>query len=89
MTDHDLKQAILSLLRSRRAGATICPSEVARAAGQDDWRGLIPAVREAAAALASEGLIEITQNGEVVSPGPPPDGPVRLRLLSPHLTGGS
>jgi hypothetical protein len=89
MTDHDLKQAILSQLRSRRAGATICPSEVARAVGQDDWRALVPAVREAAATLAAEGLIEITSNGDVLSPGPPPDGPVRLRLLSPHLPAGS
>lgn len=89
MSDLDIKRAILALLRARRPGATICPSEVARGTGQEDWRGLMPSVRQAAAALAAEGLIEITQNGDVLSPGPPPHGPVRLRLLRPHLPADS
>ncbi len=78
-----LKQEILARLRERRAGATVCPSEVARAVALDGWRELLPAVREAAAALAAEGQIEITHNGEALPPGRAPDGPVRLRLVTP------
>ena len=54
------REAILALLARRRPGTTICPSEAARAlAGDDDaaWRPLMPAVREAAAALADEEAV--------------------------------
>ena len=77
------REAILALLARRRPGATICPSEAARALGGDEgssWRPLMPAVREAAAALADEGLVEVTQRGAVVD-GREARGAVRVRLV--------
>ena len=77
------RDALLGLLADRREGATICPSEAARAvAGDDpsDWRPLMPAVREAAAALADEGRVEVTQRGRAVD-ARSARGAVRVRLV--------
>jgi hypothetical protein len=77
------RDAILALLAARRAGATICPSEAARAlAGDDptDWRPLMAPVREAAAVLADEGRVEVTQRGRAVD-ARAARGPVRVRLV--------
>jgi hypothetical protein len=74
-----LEHLVLSLLAHRAAGASMCPSEVARAAEPDAWRALMPAVRSAAAGLAASGVIEITQEGTVVPPHGLWRGPVRLR----------
>ncbi|MFL6152017.1 MAG: DUF3253 domain-containing protein, partial [Ornithinibacter sp.] len=46
-----LQQAILDLLDQRRPGATICPSDAARAVEPDDWRPLMDAARGAAQRL--------------------------------------
>ncbi|PZR04998.1 MAG: DUF3253 domain-containing protein [Archangium gephyra] len=74
----DLEAAILQLLAERKPGATICPSEVARAQS-DDWRPLMEPVREAARSLVKKGLLQITQRGSVVDPASA-KGPIRLRL---------
>ncbi|WP_031342339.1 DUF3253 domain-containing protein [Novosphingobium lindaniclasticum] len=59
------RDAALQLLGARRAGATICPSEVARAlAGKDDWREAMPAVHAAVDALVSEGLVDLSWKGQ-------------------------
>jgi len=65
----------------RGQGKTICPSEVARAlcGGEDEWRALMPRVREVAAELVSEGLIVVTQKSIAVDPQKA-KGPVRLGL---------
>ena len=70
--------AILAMVAGRRPGATLCPSEVARAlAGRDgDWRALLAPVRGAAARLQAEGRIAVTQRGRPVAPDAP--GPIRL-----------
>lgn len=83
MNENDLQTAILDLLNRRRPGASICPSEVARGTGREDWRDLMPAVRGAAAALAQDERLVVTQNGEVLSPLGDWRGPVRLQLQSP------
>jgi hypothetical protein len=75
----DLAAAIMALLARRRPGATICPSEVARAEAPENWRPLMPHVRAAAAKLAAAGRIEVTQRGVVVDPHTA-HGPIRLRL---------
>ncbi len=75
----DEEQAILALLDARAEGKTACPSEVARAlagAGRS-WRGLMPAVREAADRLAQRGAIVVTQRGVGVS-ALQARGPIRL-----------
>ena len=74
-----LEQRILELLATRAAGATICPSEVARAEGAEGWRDLMEPVREAARRLVHQGRLEIVQGGHVVDPSRA-RGPIRLRL---------
>ena len=66
------------LLARRAAGATICPSEVARLVGGDDWRSMMEPVRAAARRLVAAGRVEITQGGEVVDPAAVV-GPIRIR----------
>ena len=81
MRTSDLETAILGLLHQRRAGATICPSEAARAVGGDDWRPLMDDSRAAAARLAERRQIEVLQRGERVD-ALNARGPIRLRLRS-------
>ncbi|GAB3697812.1 DUF3253 domain-containing protein [Mariniluteicoccus flavus] len=78
MSALDLDRAILGLIGERDAGATICPSEVARGVGGEAWRDLMSPVREAAARLADAGVVEVTQRGGVVDVRTA-RGPVRLR----------
>lgn len=77
-TDTALEAAILDLLADRR-GATICPSEAARAVGGEDWRPLMEPTRRAARRLVARGALEITQGGRVVDPSTA-KGAIRLRL---------
>ncbi|MDJ0849959.1 MAG: DUF3253 domain-containing protein [Myxococcota bacterium] len=78
--DATLEAAILELLDTRAAGATICPSEAARRVGGEDWRGWMERTRRAARRLAAEGRVEVTQRGRVVDPSAA-RGPIRLRLV--------
>jgi hypothetical protein len=65
---------------ARGPGRTICPSEVARSLmGDEDFRPLMPHVREAAAELAGRGEIAVTQRGEPVD-ALAARGPIRLGL---------
>jgi len=54
-----------ALLRHRAPGATVCPSEVARAVASPGWRPVMDAVRAVAAELATRGEL-VRQKGEVV-----------------------
>lgn len=78
-----LERAILDLLGRRRPGATICPSEAARAvagpADDDRWRDLMEPARDAAGRLVDRGLVEVTQGGEAVDLAAV-RGPIRIRL---------
>lgn len=56
------------LVSMRGGGKTICPSEVARAVGGEDWRRLMKQVRARAVALAQAGEVMITRKGKVVDP---------------------
>lgn len=76
--DRELEASIRSLLSSRAADATICPSEAARAVGGEDWRDLMEPARQAARRLVAAGEIVITQQGHVVDPSTA-KGPIRLR----------
>lgn len=77
--DERLAAAIVDLLRSRARGASICPSEAARAVQPVDWRELMEPARRAARRLVAEGVVEITQGGRVVDPSTA-KGPIRVRL---------
>jgi hypothetical protein len=76
--DSRLQRAILDLLAQRRPGATICPSDAARAVEPGDWRPLMDAARGAAQRLVDAGEVEVTQGGEVVDLATA-RGPVRIR----------
>lgn len=75
VTDAMIAAAICRLCARTRG--SICPSEAARACA-DDWRALMPRVREVAGTLAAAGVIEVLQSGEVVTPSAVV-GPIRLR----------
>jgi hypothetical protein len=77
--DERLERAIVTLLAARKAGATICPSEAARAVSADDWRPLMEPARAAARRLAARGEVEITQGGRVVGDASKVAGPIRVR----------
>jgi uncharacterized protein DUF3253 len=79
--DARLERAIDTLLDDRRDGATICPSEAARAVDPEGWRELMPAARAAAGRLAAAGQVEVTQRGEVVDVATA-RGPVRVRRVA-------
>ncbi|MGA8210140.1 MAG: DUF3253 domain-containing protein [Nocardioidaceae bacterium] len=70
--------AIRRLLAARDPGATICPSEAARAMDPTGWRALMAPVREAARRLVVAGDVVLTQGGRVVDPDDV-RGPVRIR----------
>jgi hypothetical protein len=73
--------AIVDLLDGRSAGSSICPSDAARrlAAGEEEWRALMPRVRKVAAALARQGVIRITRGVTALAPEQVDEGPIRLR----------
>ncbi|MFC3481869.1 DUF3253 domain-containing protein [Kocuria carniphila] len=76
--------SIRDLLRQRN-GKTICPSETARAIGGDDWRDLMPLVRDVAAGLVDQGQVIGQQKGETVDIAAA-RGPIRL-APGPTLNG--
>ena len=75
--DEALERELVALLSARAAGATICPSEAARAVAED-WRPLMERARMAARRLVAAGGVEITQRGRVVDPSSA-KGPIRVR----------
>lgn len=75
--DAAVEQAILELLQQRRAGATVCPSEVARALWPDMWRPQMQRVRDAARRLAARGAVRVLQSGRAVDAATA-RGPIRL-----------
>ncbi|MEM8981885.1 MAG: DUF3253 domain-containing protein [Pseudomonadota bacterium] len=69
---------ILALCERRGPAKSVCPSEVARALS-DEWRMLMPMVREIAADLAARGEILVTQKGQAVD-AQSARGPIRLSV---------
>jgi Protein of unknown function (DUF3253)/Uncharacterized protein conserved in bacteria (DUF2256) len=80
--DRALEASIVALLGERAGGATICPSEAARAVGADAWRSLMEPARAAARRLVAAGQVDITQGGRVVDPSTA-KGPIRIRRRTP------
>lgn len=76
--DRELEAAIGRLLDARAGGATICPSEAARAVDPEGWRALMEPARRAARRLVAAGALEIVQGGRVVDPSTA-RGAIRLR----------
>jgi hypothetical protein len=86
--DGRLERTIGELLDQRRPGASICPSDAARAVDGESWRDLMPAARAAAGRLVEAGEVEVTQGGEVVDVATT-RGPVRIRRPRSAPSGGS
>ena len=82
--DATIETEMLSLLSRRGTGKTICPSEVARRVSPDDWRSLMPRVREVAAKLQRTGRVVVTQRGTLVDPLSA-KGPIRIGNRSDDL----
>ena len=63
--DGGAREATLALLDARAEGATVCPSEVARAlAGAGgDWREAMPRVHAAVDQLVAEGRVRLSWKG--------------------------
>ena len=76
--DRLLERTILELLAARKDGATICPSDAARAVGGDEWRHLMQPARDAAGRLVEADEVDITQGGRVVDLASA-KGPIRIR----------
>ena len=77
-SDRQLEAKIRELLDARSRDSTICPSDVARAMSENEWRELMEPVRRAARRLVDAGEVEITQKGSVVAPSTA-KGPIRIR----------
>ncbi len=75
MTDPKVQDATLALLAERAAGATVCPSEVARALaaatrgdGQNaDWRDMMPIVHAAIDQLVIDGRVQLSWKGQALA----------------------
>ena len=79
LADGALEAKILELIRKRGLTKTCGPSEAPRAL-TSAWRPLMPETRRIAVQLACEGVLEITQKGQVIEPSSSFTGPIRLRL---------
>lgn len=74
----DLRRAIVDKLAARAETSSICPSEVARDLGGDEWRDLMEPVRQAAGELVERGVVVITQGDQTVDLATV-KGPIRIR----------
>ncbi len=79
-----LERSILELLSRRSEGASICPSEAARALDRDNWRGIMAAVREAAWGLEARGRVVILKRGRRIARADA-RGPIRIALADPPV----
>jgi hypothetical protein len=70
--------AIRALLDARADGASVCPSEVARALWPHGWRARIDDVRTVARALTARGELRVTQRGVPLDDDQPWRGPIRI-----------
>ncbi|MBB4858338.1 hypothetical protein HNO88_001657 [Novosphingobium chloroacetimidivorans] len=77
----DARAGLLSLLVQREAGATICPSEVARLITAEGaathWREAMPLVHAAVDGLIADGLVRLSWKGQDM---PTRSGPYRIRV---------
>jgi len=78
-TRRRIDAGLMSLLRSREPGRSICPSEIARIVVGDTWRTLLPLVRERAVTFSEQGQLDILRRGRVVT-AKPTQGMLRYRL---------
>lgn len=74
------EDAVRQLLHTRAPGATVCPSEVARALAADgDWRAQMPRVHAAVDRLVADGAVALSWKGVAL---PERAGPYRIGRVS-------
>ncbi|HIK54161.1 MAG TPA: DUF3253 domain-containing protein [Synechococcales cyanobacterium M55_K2018_004] len=78
-----IQRCILQKLKQRGTEKSICPSEVARELGGEQWRSLMPLVRQVGIELADAGRLVITQQGHPIHPHAI-KGPVRFQQIRQH-----
>lgn len=63
------REATLALLAARADGATVCPSEVARAVAgpAGEWRDAMPEVHAAVDDLVREGAVRLSWKGQALT----------------------
>ena len=83
MTDAQIEAALLTIVRQRGPLSSACPSEAARALSPQNWRILMPRVRDVASLLAQSGLLDVSQRGKSLPPQGPWKGPIRVRMPRP------
>ncbi|KQM13303.1 hypothetical protein ASE73_12540 [Sphingomonas sp. Leaf24] len=71
----DARATTLDLLARRAAGATICPSEVARALSPEDWRSMMPSVHAAVDGLVRDRSVRLSWKGKPLATR---SGPYRI-----------
>jgi hypothetical protein len=84
----EARVAALALLESRKPGATVCPSEVARTlaggsepgTASDNWRSAMPTVHASVDELLAEGHISLSWKGKAL---PERAGPYRINRGNP------
>ena len=84
MVAMDARDATLALLAARASGATVCPSEVARAmvaadgakAAATGWRTKMPDVHAAVDRLVAEDMVRLSWKGKTLKARA---GPYRIR----------
>jgi Protein of unknown function (DUF3253) len=76
-----IERATLELLGKRLSTQSICPSEIARLLAQppEDWRDLMPDIRQVASQLALQDRVRITRGKTILEPRDMENGPIRLR----------
>jgi hypothetical protein len=79
VSEQQIRDRLLQLVRDRGPEKTICPSEVARSLSAADWRSLMPQVQAVGVSLAQAERIVVLQKGQVVDPQTA-KGPIRYRL---------
>jgi hypothetical protein len=77
-------RCILEKVRDRGLDKTICPSEVARELGGEEWRSLMPEIRAVGADLVESDMIQATQRGQIVNPLQV-KGPIRFKVTEKGL----
>lgn len=87
LSDDRVAEVLLARVAGRAPGRSICPSEVARVLSPDDWRPLMPKIRDVARRLAREGRVVVTQGGDVRDPDADWRGPIRI--AQPPLSASS
>lgn len=69
-----------TLLEVRGEGSSICPSDVGRVVGGEDWRDVMDPVRDVLWDLADAGELRITQGEDTRTDRSTTRGPIRIRL---------